>query len=133
MANSPVLIDTSIFIDHLRKQNRETSILYNGIDTWELFTSAVVEFELHSGAIDRQKQQDVEELLSWCVVLPLTSDVAQSAATIYQQMRQSNQLIDVRDIFIAATALVHDLPVATLNRSHFSRVNGLKLMSLPRL
>lgn len=61
MATSPVLIDTSIFIEHLRKQKRETSVLYNGIDSWELFTSTVVEFELYAGAIDSQKQRDVED------------------------------------------------------------------------
>lgn len=71
-------------------------------------------------------------LLAWCVVLPLTSDVAQSAAMIYRQMKGANQLIDIRDIFIAATALVHQLPVLTLNQSHFRRVSGLRLLTLPQ-
>lgn len=132
MATSPILIDTSIFIEHLRKQKRETSILYNVLDIWDLFTSAVVEFELYAGASDSQKQRDIEELLAWCVVLPLTSDVAQSAAAVYRQMKRTNQLIDVRDIFIAATALTHELPVMTLNQNYFNRVSGLQLMTPPR-
>ena len=132
MAPSPILIDTSIFIEHLRKQKKETSILYNVIDAWDIFTSVVVEFELYAGAIDRKKQRDVEELLAWCVVLPMTPDVAQSSATIYRQMKRSNQLIDVRDIFIGATAVVHNLPLMTLNQNHFSRVNGLQLMTPPQ-
>jgi len=56
MATSPILIDTSIFIEHLRKQNKETSILYNILDDWDIFTSAVVEFELYAGASDSQKR-----------------------------------------------------------------------------
>ena len=133
MATSPILIDTSIFIDHLRKQNKATSILYNTLDVWDIFTSAVVEFELYAGATDSQKRQDVEELLAWSVVLPMTSDVAQSAAAIYRQMKQVNQLIDVRDIFIAATAQVHNLPLMTLNQNHFSRVTGLQLLTPPQV
>jgi len=61
----------------------------------------------------------------------MTSDVAQSAAAIYRQMKQVNQLIEVRDIFIGATALVHSLPLMTLNQNHFSRINGLQLSTPP--
>ena len=129
MAATHVLIDTSILIEHLRKQNRRKSILYSIVDTHDLFTSTVVEFELYAGASNSQKRRDVQEILSWCVVLPLTSDAAQAAATIYQQMRGTNQLIEVRDILIAAAALVHDLPLMTLNTNHFNRVSGLQVLS----
>lgn len=63
MATSQLLIDTSIFIEHLRKQNRQKSILYNIVGNYDLYTSTVVEFELYTGATDRQKQQDVQTLL----------------------------------------------------------------------
>jgi len=32
------------------------------------------------------------------------------------------------DLFIAATAVVNELPLATLNRKHFESVDGLKLL-----
>lgn len=126
-----VLIDTSIIIEHLRKQDRQRSILYRIVDNYVLCTSAIVEFELYSGAIDDRKLRDVQEILEWCELLPLTSEVAQVAARTYRDLKVTNQLIEVRDIFIAATALAYGLPLLTLNTGHFSRIERLRLQSWP--
>lgn len=133
MATPSVLIDTSILIEHLRKQNKQKSILYNIANRYNLYLSTVAEFELYIGATDPQKRREVQEVLAWCIVLPLTSDIAQTAATVYQQLRAKNQLIEIRDILIAATALVHNLPLMTLNTGHFNRISGLPFVSPPQI
>jgi len=133
MATSRLLIDTSIIIEHLRKQNRQKSVLYNIVTNYELYTSTVVEFELYTGAIDAQKRRDIQEILAWCTVLPLTSDMAQAAAAIYQQLKAKNQLIEIRDILIAATAIAHTLPLMTLNTGHFTRISTLQLVPPPEI
>ena len=133
MATPRLLIDTSIIIEHLRKQNKQKSILYNIASNYELYTSTIVEFELYIGTTDSQKRRDVQEILAWCTVLPLTSDIAQTAATIYQQLKAKNQLIEIRDILIAATGLVDDLPLMTLNTKHFTRISALQLLSPPQI
>lgn len=61
-------------------------------------------------------------------ILPFDDTVAQRAAEIYHDLRKRNQLIEFRDIFIAATCLVHGLPIATLNKKHFKRVDKLKIL-----
>ena len=86
-----ILIDTSIVIEHLRKQNRRKSILYRIADDYALHVSTIVEFELYAGATDRQKQHDIQEILSWCTLLPFTSDVAATAAALYRELRATNQ------------------------------------------
>ena len=43
-----VLIDTSIVIEHLRKQDRQRSILYRIVGDYVLCTSTIVEFELYT-------------------------------------------------------------------------------------
>lgn len=53
--------------------------------------------------------------------------IAQKASYIYAELRKSNQLIELNDLFIAATGITLGLPVCTLNREHFKRVPGLKL------
>lgn len=133
MATSRLLIDTSIIIEHLRKQNKQKSVLYNIANNYELYTSTIVEFELYTGATDSPKRRDVQEILAWCTVLSLTSDIAQAAAIIYQQLKAKNQLIEIRDILIAATGLVDNLPLMTLNTKHFTRINGLQLLSPPQI
>jgi len=43
-------------------------------------------------------------------------------------LRQQNKMIEFRDIFIAATCLVNDLPVKTLNLKHFERIDGISFV-----
>jgi tRNA(fMet)-specific endonuclease VapC len=50
-----------------------------------------------------------------------------------ERLRAKNQLIEIRDLLIAATALTHDLPLMTLNSGHFSRVGALQLLAPPQL
>jgi len=61
-------------------------------------------------------------------VLPFTDEVAIKAGQIYQDLRKRNKIIDFRDIFIAATCLTFQLPIATLNKKHFKLIDGLKIL-----
>lgn len=131
MANPRLLIDTSILIEHLRKKNRTKSILYNIVDHYDLYIATIIEFELFMGATDERKLHDIREVLTWCTSLPLTSAVAEQAGSIHQKLKVANQLIEVRDLLIGATAIVHDLPLMTLNSKHFERVTTVRLVSPP--
>jgi tRNA(fMet)-specific endonuclease VapC len=62
-------------------------------------------------------------------VLPFDSLSVTEAVRIYQSLKAVNQLISLPDIFIAATAIANELPLLTLNRKHFERVDHLKLYS----
>lgn len=129
MEAAHIVIDTSIVIEHLRKHNKRKSILYNLPDEYTLYVPTIVEFELFVGATDEKKHQDIQDVLQLCTTLPFTSDVAWQAAMIYQMLRRQNQMIDIRDILIAATAIAHRLPLMTLNSRHFERIEGLQLLS----
>jgi len=59
----------------------------------------------------------------------LSSEIVKEAAKIYQNLKQMNQLIEIRDIFIAATSIVNRLPLITLNMRHFERIDSLELIS----
>ena len=61
-------------------------------------------------------------------VLPFDSACADAAVEIYRDLRASNRLIALPDLFIGATALVHKLPLLTLNLAHFERISDLELL-----
>lgn len=63
-------------------------------------------------------------------ILPFDAMVNEKAVEIYQTLKSNGNLIDLRDSFIASTALAHNLPLATLNVKHFERVNDLILVNL---
>jgi tRNA(fMet)-specific endonuclease VapC len=74
-----------------------------------LYTSTVVAFELWAGAVQVSKQQEVQELLRLFTILPFHLEIAEQAATIYRDLRNRNQVIEIRDVFIAATAVVYEM------------------------
>lgn len=63
-------------------------------------------------------------------VLPFDSACVSTAVDIYRDLRPSNRLIALPDLFIAATAIAHNVPLLTLNLSHFERVSDLKLFGV---
>ena len=133
MAHPDLIIDTSIIIDHLRKRNKRKSILFHIVDVYALHTPVIVEFELFAGAIDSEKRRDIRRVLRLCGSLPLTSEIGERAGQIYQQLKKANQLIEIRDLLIASTALVHGLPLMTLNTKHFQRIDDLSLADPPSI
>jgi tRNA(fMet)-specific endonuclease VapC len=123
-----MVIDTSIFIEHLRAKDKSTTTLYQLVNSNNLFISSVSVYELYMGAATPDKEKDIERITEGLSILSFTGSVAIKAAQIYHQLKQSNQLIEFRDIFIAATCLANNLPVATLNRNHFERIVGLEIV-----
>ncbi len=61
------------------------------------------------------------------LVLPFDREVAMKSGEIYHQLRKENNMIEFRDIFIAATCLVYDMPIKTLNQKHFKRIATLQI------
>lgn len=62
-------------------------------------------------------------------ILPFCEEVAWQYGQNYRYLQRVGLLIGTNDLWIAATALAYDMPLATRNRRHFSRVPGLKLAS----
>ncbi len=133
MAHPHLVIDTSIIIDHLRKRNKRKSTLFHIVDDYVLHLPTVVEFELFAGATDAEKRQDIHSVLEFCTVLPLTSEIVQEAARVYQELKRHNQRIEIRDVFIASTAMMYAYPLMTFNAKHFSRIDALNLLPPPEL
>lgn len=124
-----MVIDSSIIIAFLRATNKKQTDLFKLKEKGEtLHISSVTTFELYNGAKDDSKRADLNTLLQPFVNLSFDENVAIEAASIYLELKKSNQLIEFRDIFIAATAIVHKLPISTLNRKHFERIKGLRLI-----
>jgi len=59
-----VLIDTSIIIDYLRKQNKEKTLFWETINRFECFISSVTVFELYSGAKTDEHVKALDIVLS---------------------------------------------------------------------
>ena len=128
MASSGMVADTSIFISFLRAKEKAKTKLYLLPDQTELYISTVTLYELLMGATDDVKKEDIRILTQPLNILPFTKPVAEKSAEIYHVLRKRSKLIEFRDIFIGATALVHGLPLLTHNAKHFDRIDGLSVI-----
>jgi len=125
---SEVLVDTSIIIDYLRKINKEKTLFWDIINTYTCYISSVTVFELYSGAKEPKHSEALDIVLSHLDILAFDVVQAKIAASIFQKLKANNKLIEFRDIFIASSAISKDIPLATLNKKHFKRIDNLELI-----
>ena len=123
-----MVVDTGIFIDHLRATEKTKTVLYGIFERDDICLSSVTLYELMAGATTQSKKEDIFLITSNFQVLDFSEAVAYRAAEIYRQLKKENLLIEFRDIFIAATCLEFDFPILTLNKKHFQRIKGLSLI-----
>jgi tRNA(fMet)-specific endonuclease VapC len=127
------LIDTSVLVD----AERGAGSLGRVPDEEGHAISAITASELLHGvhrAVDgarrTRRQAFVESVLTELETLPATLEVARVHADIWAQLEAAGKVIGAHDLWIAATAVAHDLRVATRNPCEFQRVPGLAVLGL---
>ena len=126
MENSDILIDTSIIIDYLRKVNKSKTEFWRVINEYNCAISTVTLYELYSGAKNDKQKKELDIILSFLEIIPFDISQAKYASDIFQTLKKENKLIEFRDIFIASCAISKKLPLVTLNKKHFERIDGIK-------
>lgn len=123
-----MVVDTGVFIEHIRARDKTRTNLTSIARVSDKYVSTATVYELLCGATTSDKSAEVDTLLSDFTELAIDREVAAKAAELFINLKRRNQLIGPLDILIAATALVHNLPVKTLNIDHFRRINELIIL-----
>jgi len=123
-----MVVDTSVFIEHLRAKDKRQTTLALLPPEATYFVSILTRYEHLCGAKTPLPKQDVTDIPSNTYGLPIDAQIVEKAAEVYRTFQQRNQLIGAMDVLLAATAFVHNQPVKTLNLDHFRRVDGLILL-----
>ena len=123
---SPVVIDSTILIDHLRGLP-EASAVIDGAPDQGLRPSAsvVTKTEVLRGMRSGERRA-VRELLSVITWLPVDEPIADLAGEYGRIYRASHTGIDLADYLIAATAMRADAALWTRNVKHFPMFDGLE-------
>jgi len=125
MADKIILVDTSILIDYFRKSDKANSKLISLIrNGYKSQISAVTEYEIYAGSTHGQRQF-WNGLLEKIAVVPFDQAAVKVAVDINHKLKLKSMQIAIPDLFIAATSMSNNLPIATLNRKHFERIEGL--------
>lgn len=124
-----ICLDTSVLIDYFRKTKKSNAFLYKLTGRYALFAvSIITQYEIYVGS---NEEQDPfwDQFFKNITVLPFDAKSSEQAIRIHRELKQQRKLIEIPDILIGATARAHSLKMATLNEKHFSRIEGLELIS----
>lgn len=119
-----ICLDSNILIELLNK-NEKTKELIKSLEG-NFCLSSISAFEIQVG----RKSEIITELLDWLYVIPFDNECAKVAADIIKELKNKGELIDIKDLFIAATCIQTNMSLLTYNRKHFDRLEkfGLKLV-----
>src|SRR3989338_10637775 len=118
-----ILLDTNIFIDHLRGYSPALAF-FSSLSDKEISFSAITESELLAGSINQSPEkrelllQFLEQWRKVSVDNPLAA-VAGDLSRVYK--------MDIPDAIIAASALQENSTLITKNLKDFQKVKGQKL------
>jgi len=123
-----ILLDTSVLIEMFRVKDKMTTFFYRlSNDNDDFAISILTHYEIFRGSNNVQNTFWTNFLKN-IKVLPFDLTVSNEATGIYKLLKAQNQMIDLADLLIAATAIAHNLDLATLNLKHFSKIPNLHLL-----
>ena len=126
-----ILVDTSVVIDYLRQRDKGGSLCESVfIDAnYQVVLALVVLTELWSGKSMLEKEEEgfVVRLVEGCEILIPNIEIAKKAGVI---LRENDYKKNFPDAEIAATAVVENLPLLTLNKKHFEGIKGIEFWEL---
>ena len=132
------LLDTSVVSQRVKTSPDErVADWLSQIPKEEAFLSVVTLQELRTGIELLPAGRKRRDLESWLVsdihrgyagrILPITEEVADVCGRLIAQGKKAGATPESNDALLAATAMVHGLTLATLNRKHFERL-GVELV-----
>ncbi len=123
------MVDSTILIDYFRKTDKENSVLVAHSRKYDkIYISSITEFEVINGATPAQIDF-WNNMLTGLIILDFDTKAARQAAAIVKQLKTKRKSIDKPDLFIAATAIVHNLTLDTANKKHFEHIIDLDLLT----
>jgi len=124
------LIDTSIFVAMERRELSTADVPDDPVAISAVTASELLHGVHRADTAQRRGRREafVETILEAVPVLPVDLSVARVHARIWADLRSRGATIGAHDLLIGATALAHQLTVATRNERHFRRIDGLSVV-----
>lgn len=129
-----LILDTSALIA-AEKGRFDLTRVFADHETEPFFVAAVTAAELlhgveraHPPERKRKRSNFVEAVLAQIEVIDYDLAVARRHAALWAELEKTANVIGPHDLMIAATALLHDCRLVTLNTDEFRRAAGILLL-----
>ena len=127
-----LIADATVLIHlwRLRRQPGRLLPLRRHLTGNEAILPWMVFFEFARGQFVRgRSERDVRHFLADFTRLAITETQVVHAAQVAAGLQRNGETIGVCDVWIAAAALEENIPVLTANSDHFSRIDGMQVIS----
>jgi toxin FitB len=132
------LLDTDVVSQRMKAAPNQSVMLWMGsVPKEKIFLSVTTILEIRTGIELMPAGRKQREMESWLAndinqnyagrILPITAEIADMCGRLVARRRKASETPGINDCLLAATALVHGLSVATLNRKHFEKL-GVELV-----
>ena len=122
----PILLDTDILIDYLHGRDEAVSFVKANSD--RIILSSIAVAELHAGARggkDDTEQTVLKSFLSLFRVVPVSGAIAKIGG-LYKRDYGRSHGVGIADAIVAATAMVEDAELKTLNVKHYPMLKNIE-------
>jgi toxin FitB len=120
-----MILDSNIIIYSIKREYEPlASYLRTNVEILHVSAISMVEV-LGFHRLNQQEKQDFEIFFRLITVLDMSAEIVLEAIRLRQQRKRS-----LGDSIIAATALLHNLPVLTNNTTDFADIAGLTVIPL---
>ncbi len=124
-----ILCDTNILVE-LYKNNPTVINEMRKIGMNQIAISIITQAELYYGAIDKVEFARIQKHLNLINKIPIDEQISAQFIQLMGRYSLSHKLA-IPDALIAATALVYDMSLYTLNLKDFRFIEGLNLYVSP--
>lgn len=128
MSNHRVVMDTTVFVEHLRRTSplRKMESVYSRLLLrFECYATVINAYELYNGAKTEKKILEADAILAPIKILSLRADYPKRIGMLSVALRRRNLDISEFDKLIAGICLENRMPIVTRNTEHFDRVPDL--------
>lgn len=116
-----VLVDTCIFIDLFKGNNRFKYLLSN----FDFSINSIVFMELLQGAKNKNELNAIDKFLSNFTIAHLNNEISKKALNLVKTYSKSHNL-QIPDALIASTVICNKMRLLTLNKKDFSFIENLE-------
>jgi predicted nucleic acid-binding protein len=128
-----VLLDTDVFSFLMKEGDTRAALYRPHVKGKTIALSFVTVGELYVWTIRRRwnarRIASLEQRLKAAVILPYDLDLCKTYGKLRAATLDKGQPVAANDLWIAASAVRHSIPLVTHNSKHFASIRGLKVIT----
>ncbi len=121
-----MLLDTSVIVDIDRGVDQKKMEHLLSLSPHIVSSATVMEISTGFFRSDSDVMM-LDEFISPLTIVPIDQKVGRKAGKIAADLIDEGKRIEINDLYIAATALLHEETVLTTNVKHYGRIEELEI------